>query len=128
MQYNTVHQMASPHCNSIKNAHWGFLLLILLLGLCNLALGADINPVLKKFITVPDKDMPGYPEWSVLAKKNLSSWDDGNWVLSSTEPMSGMFPVNHGLSNGCVSHSSVRAPNFTACWKASVSTRYVFYP
>jgi hypothetical protein len=93
--------MPSPRLIMSKTHRWAFLSLLSPTA-CNLAFGADINPYLEKFITVPDKDMPGYPEWSVLASKNLSSWDDGNWLLSSTEPMSGMFPANHGLSNGCV--------------------------
>lgn len=62
----------------------------------------DINPVWEKFGTKADHDMPGYPEWSVLAKHNLSSWDDENWILSSTEPLQGMFPANRGLANGYV--------------------------
>jgi hypothetical protein len=63
---------------------------------------AEINPVWKKFRTVPDNDMPGYPEWSVLAKENLSSWDDETWTLTTTKLMPGMYPARLGVANGYV--------------------------
>jgi hypothetical protein len=67
-----------------------------------LARRAEINPVWEKFRTVPDDDMPGYPEWSALAKDNLSSWDDETWTLRTTKLMPGIYPARLGLANGYV--------------------------
>jgi hypothetical protein len=73
----------------------------------------EINPIWEKFGTKADEDMPGYPEWFVLAKHNLSSWDDVNWALSSTEPMHGMYSSYRGMANGCV-YFSLCTSNLTA--------------
>ncbi|KAE9377055.1 carbohydrate-binding module family 32 protein, partial [Stipitochalara longipes BDJ] len=62
----------------------------------------EVNPVAEKFITVPDPEMTRYPEWSPLAKENLSSWNDPELIISSTRPMQGMFPANRAMSNGYI--------------------------
>jgi hypothetical protein len=61
---------------------------------------AEINPAWEKFATIPDDDMPGYPDWNVLAKNNLSSWDDGTWTMTVTEMFQHTYQSYHGITNG----------------------------
>ena len=62
----------------------------------------EINPVAQKLATTPDADMPGYPDFSPLAKSNLSYYDDPLLQICSTKPMQAMFPTYRGIGNGCV--------------------------
>lgn len=60
---------------------------------------AEINPAWEKFAPIPDDDMPGYPDWNVLAKNNLSSWDDGTWTMTVTEMFQHTYQAYHGITN-----------------------------
>jgi len=60
----------------------------------------EINPVTPKFKTVKDPDMPGYPDFRVIAEDNLASWDDNRLELTTTKFMPGMFQTRLGLANG----------------------------
>lgn len=64
----------------------------------------EINPVTPKFKTLNDKDMPGYPDFSVGlgVKDNLASWDDEHLVLRTRRFLPGMFQTRLGLGNGLV--------------------------
>jgi hypothetical protein len=63
---------------------------------------AEINPVARKFRTVADSDMPGYPDFSVTSKFILSTWNDDELSLTTTQFMPGIWLVRAPIANGYV--------------------------
>jgi hypothetical protein len=62
----------------------------------------EINPVARKFTTVADSDMPGYPDFSVTSKVILSTWNDDELSLTTTQFMPGIWHVRGPIANGYV--------------------------
>lgn len=61
-----------------------------------------INPVARKFATVADPDMPGYRDFSVTSKVTLSTWNDDELSLTTTQFMPGIWHVREPIANGYV--------------------------
>jgi len=60
----------------------------------------EINPVSDKFSTKKDPDMPGYPDFHVLAKDKLHVWNDTTLSLTATKPLPGIYQARVGVANG----------------------------
>lgn len=65
------------------------------------------SPSTNKFNTQKEDDMPGTVDFSVLAKNNLSSYDDAIGALivdgeHLNRSLAGMFQARHALSNGYI--------------------------
>jgi hypothetical protein len=58
--------------------------------------------VARKFRTVADPDMPGYPDFSVTSKVILSMWNDDELSLTTTQFMPGIWHVREPIANGYV--------------------------
>ena len=60
----------------------------------------EVNPVSPKHQTHPDPDMPGLPDFNVLAKDKLSVWDDQRLSLTTERFMPGIYQARVGIANG----------------------------
>jgi hypothetical protein len=62
----------------------------------------EIEPPEPKFKTTPDPDLPPELNLNVMAKENLSFYDDEHMVLTTTRYMPGMYQVRMPIGNGYV--------------------------
>jgi hypothetical protein len=60
----------------------------------------EVNPISPKHQTHPDDDMPGLPDFNVIAKDKLSVWDDERLSLMTTRYMPGIYQARVGVANG----------------------------